>query len=152
MPVGFDAAAFQNQVHRFARGGAERSQFVQPGGNLIVEIAGELAAPAVEAEVQQHRLTGAINRDRSVIARPDIVGGRHVQQATIPPGAGGGQQVENVLAMLVVMASDNDFLVTANGGGQRGKGGIDLIQPGSPIAVGVRPGQQDGVMRRPFGG
>jgi hypothetical protein len=64
---------------------------MQSGGYSVIEIAGELAAPAVEAEVQQYRPTGAINRDRAVIARPDVVGGRHVPPTAVLLGAGGDQ-------------------------------------------------------------
>ena len=99
LAVGFDAAAFQNQVDGFARSRAERAQRVQSAGDLVVEIAGIFAAPAVETEIQQHRPAIAIDGDRAMVARPDIVGRREVKPAAFQIGAGGGQQAAHVLAM-----------------------------------------------------
>ncbi len=150
--VGFDAAAFQNQIDRLARGGAKRARFVQPGGDPVVEFEGVLFAPAVETEIQQHRLAVAVNGDRAVVARPDVVGRHRVQPTPGEIRVGGAQQVADMLAMLEIVAADQDGLAVADRGGQRGERPIGLAQPGSPVAVGVRPSEQDGVLTRPFGG
>jgi hypothetical protein len=61
------------------------------------------------------------------------------------------QQIVDVLAMAVIATANGGGLVAADGGGQDREGSIRLTQTMPPVAIGVRPSQQDGVLRRPFG-
>ena len=60
------------------------------------------------------------------------------------------QQVQDVDAVRLIVAQDQRRLVFGNGAGEGGVLGLDRREVRCPVAVGVRPGEQDAGLRRPL--
>ena len=73
--VGLEAPAFEHEGDPLARRSAEDAGLVQARAQGIVQRSLELAAPAVEHEIEQVRRSSVMNGDGAVIPRPGIVGG-----------------------------------------------------------------------------
>ena len=87
--VALNAATFKHQTDDIGSG-QQCPLLLQLLGDLVVQISGKFQAPAVEAEVKQHRLVIHLHRNRAEIPGPCVVGGNRTDSnaGQIHPGTG----------------------------------------------------------------
>ena len=143
--VGIDGAAFQDQVLRM-QGHAPGQGAVEP----VVEGRFEFAAPAGEAEIQQHRRAVFLHGDGAEIPCPGVVvvGDADAQPAAV--GAAVVDQCPGGLRRFTVAAYQQHRFVVEQRLDQ-GKIGVACRgQPAGPVGVLVGPGQQDAPLGVPL--
>ena len=149
--VGVYAAAFQHQGQPAQRGGAEGAGGVQPRRQRVVSLRGEAPAPAVEAKVQQYRRAAAIDCDRAVVPRPDVVRGRRVQGGPRRVYAGRREQAAHPLAAAADGACDQQAQAVRRAlACDLGQRGLHARESAAPAAA-AGPGQEQRRLGFPFG-
>ena len=164
-PIGFDAAPLQHHRHLLPAGWAKHPRCPGRCGGLVIATGLVFAAPAVEAEVEQHRplavwgvpRTGSClqHRDWPVVAGPGVLGGAVDQ----PQPIGEPFACELLLewrqggaGFSGVVGEQQHRGMASNGRAEALVAGAHRIQVGRPIAIRPRPGHQHGPLGFPFRG
>ena len=164
-PIGFDAAPLQHHRHLLPPGWAKDPRRAGRGGGPVVATGLVFAAPAVEAEIQQHRplaawgfpeIGGCLkHRDWPVVAGPGVLGGALDQPQ--PMGEAFGcelllQWCQGGAGFSGVVGEQQHRGVAGNRRAEPLVAGAHRIQVGRPITIGPRPGHQHGPLGFPFRG
>ena len=118
--------------------GAKRAQLLEPFGDQVVVVGGELEPPAVEAEVQKHRLVVEYHRDGAKIPRPGVIGGHLADNDPFQVDAGRSQVVDGRGG---IGRRQHHPLKTDDLADNLHKDRTDIVQHIGPIGTLVGPGQ-----------
>jgi hypothetical protein len=116
--------------------------------DLVVEVRGELHAPAVEGEVVKRRLAVGEDAERPVVARPGVVRG-NLSEADVLQAGGVAELAADGAG---VAADDQQLLALGDLGRDRSVAREHLAEDVAPVGVFVRPGELDAALRLPLGG
>ena len=149
--VALNAAAFEDEVEvRFV--GTMQRQGSESPVYLVVEVGGELVAPAVEAEIEQTGTCLGEEGEEGVVARPSVVGGT-LEVADLGQQVRGNSLAQESFDAVGFWGDDEEELVANEDlEGYADKAIVNLTQEWCPVGSGMGPRELHAALRVPLGG